>query len=175
MAEPAATRARSAASRLSATGTANALELRGVSRYFGALAALKDITMTMEPDTSSEPYIIVRGFTYNNLLIDPWVRITGGGLPQQEISLAATLWHPGANGRREGGLGDDQPDPVQFTWTGSGLPTGASISPDGRVRSGPDTSGPASFVTATDESGNYTVTLPMAVTPPDWNPMVRNY
>ena len=49
MAEPAATPARSAASRLSATGTANALELRGVSRYFGALAALQDITMTVEP------------------------------------------------------------------------------------------------------------------------------
>ncbi|CAN0596330.1 unnamed protein product, partial [Laminaria digitata] len=43
-----------------------------------------------------------------NLLIDPWVRITGGGLPQQQINLSATLWHPGANGVREGGLGDDQ-------------------------------------------------------------------
>ena len=29
--------------RLSATGTANALELRGVSKYFGALAALEGI------------------------------------------------------------------------------------------------------------------------------------
>ena len=35
------------AHRLSATGTANALELRGVSRYFGALAALQDVTMTV--------------------------------------------------------------------------------------------------------------------------------
>lgn len=35
--------------RLSATGTANALELRGVSKYFGALAALTDITMTVRP------------------------------------------------------------------------------------------------------------------------------
>ena len=35
------------ANRLSATGTANALELRGVSRYFGALAALQDITLTV--------------------------------------------------------------------------------------------------------------------------------
>jgi branched-chain amino acid transport system ATP-binding protein len=33
------------AERLSATGTGNALELRGVSRYFGALAALQDVTM----------------------------------------------------------------------------------------------------------------------------------
>lgn len=35
--------------RLSTTGTGNALELRGVSRMFGALAALSDITMTVNP------------------------------------------------------------------------------------------------------------------------------
>ena len=39
----------SVAQRLSAAGTANALELRGVSRLFGALAALSDITMTVRP------------------------------------------------------------------------------------------------------------------------------
>ncbi len=37
------------AARLSATGTANALELRGVSRFFGALRALEDITITVAP------------------------------------------------------------------------------------------------------------------------------
>jgi branched-chain amino acid transport system ATP-binding protein len=37
------------ASRLSATGTANALELRGVSKFFGALAAMQDITLTVKP------------------------------------------------------------------------------------------------------------------------------
>jgi branched-chain amino acid transport system ATP-binding protein len=41
--------AETVAARLSATGTANALELRGVSRSFGALAALSDITMTVQP------------------------------------------------------------------------------------------------------------------------------
>ena len=35
--------------RLSATGTANALELRGVSKSFGALVALDDISMTLRP------------------------------------------------------------------------------------------------------------------------------
>ncbi len=35
--------------RLSATGTANALELRGVTKYFGALAALEDIDLTVRP------------------------------------------------------------------------------------------------------------------------------
>ncbi len=39
----------SAAERLSAAGTANALELRGVSRLFGALAALSDVTMSVKP------------------------------------------------------------------------------------------------------------------------------
>jgi len=38
-----------AAERLTSAGTANALELRGVSRYFGALAALQDITMAVRP------------------------------------------------------------------------------------------------------------------------------
>ena len=35
--------------RLTAVGTANALELRGVSKRFGALVALDDITMTLRP------------------------------------------------------------------------------------------------------------------------------
>ncbi len=35
--------------RLNATGTANALELRGVSKLFGALAALSDISITVRP------------------------------------------------------------------------------------------------------------------------------
>lgn len=39
----------SVADRLSAAGAANALELRGVSKLFGALAALSDISMTIKP------------------------------------------------------------------------------------------------------------------------------
>ncbi len=35
--------------RLDATGTANALELRGVSKFFGALAAMEDVSMTVLP------------------------------------------------------------------------------------------------------------------------------
>ncbi len=41
--------AESVAERLSSAGTDNALELRGVSRYFGALAAMVDVTMTVRP------------------------------------------------------------------------------------------------------------------------------
>jgi branched-chain amino acid transport system ATP-binding protein len=39
----------SVAERLYNTGTGNALELRGVTRMFGALAALLDVTLTVEP------------------------------------------------------------------------------------------------------------------------------
>ncbi|MGD0565027.1 MAG: ABC transporter ATP-binding protein [Roseiarcus sp.] len=39
----------SVAQRLSAVGAGNALELRGVTRLFGALAALTDITLTVRP------------------------------------------------------------------------------------------------------------------------------
>jgi branched-chain amino acid transport system ATP-binding protein len=40
---------RSVADRLTAAGTGNALELRGVTRLFGALAALVDVTLTVKP------------------------------------------------------------------------------------------------------------------------------
>lgn len=46
---PAAPASASVSERLSATGTANALELRGVSKLFGALAALEDINLTVRP------------------------------------------------------------------------------------------------------------------------------
>ncbi len=39
----------SVAKRLGAAGSGNALELRGVSRLFGALAALTDVTLTVRP------------------------------------------------------------------------------------------------------------------------------
>lgn len=39
----------SAAERLSAAGTANALELRGVTRMFGALAAINDVSLSVKP------------------------------------------------------------------------------------------------------------------------------
>ena len=37
------------AERMTATGTANALELRGVTKLFGALAAIDDVTISVQP------------------------------------------------------------------------------------------------------------------------------
>src|SRR5579862_9872156 len=39
----------SIAERMAAAGTGNAIELRGVTRLFGALAALTDVTMSVRP------------------------------------------------------------------------------------------------------------------------------
>ena len=39
----------SVSDRMDATGTGNAIELRGVAKYFGALAALSDITISVRP------------------------------------------------------------------------------------------------------------------------------
>ena len=41
--------AQTVAERLSSSGTANALELRGVTKMFGALAAISDVTMSVRP------------------------------------------------------------------------------------------------------------------------------
>ncbi len=45
----AATQGSGVAGRLLAAGTANALELRGVTKLFGALAALSDVTLSVKP------------------------------------------------------------------------------------------------------------------------------
>ncbi len=102
---------------------------------------IDEVTLTLAPDHSTDPYIRVTGFNTNNLLTDPWVRISGGGIAShQELFLAATLWDVGPNGRREAGAGDDVPDPRVFTWSGTNFPTGTSITPDGHVTTGMITS-----------------------------------
>lgn len=137
---------------------------------------IDEATLTLAADNSPDPYIIVSGFTTNNLLTYPWVRISGGGIAsQQELFLAATLWDVGPNGRREAGAGDDVPDARVFTWSGTGFPTGSSITPDGHVTTGGITSrGMQPMITATDGMGS-SVTMPIAITPPDWNPDVREF
>ena len=137
---------------------------------------IRSVRLTMAPDFRPERYVIVKGFTRNNLLIDPWVRLKGGGiLTEQSITLQATLWDPGPNGAREGGRGDDIPVDRAFTWTGQDLPFETTISPEGEVSPGSVTGGNGSFVTATDSTGEFSVTLPLYVTPPDFVTKVRAF
>lgn len=50
------------------------------------------------------------------------------------------------------------------------------MTPDGHAHAGQVTSrGHASYITATDDTGAYSVTLPLHVTPPDWNSLIRSY
>lgn len=137
---------------------------------------INSITLTMTPDTTPDPYVVVTGHRPNNLLLEPWVRISGGGIvAQQELFMAATLWDVGPNGRREAGGGDDVPDPRSFTWSGTGLPTGTAISADGHVTTGAITGrGLTPMITATD-GGSWVVSMPLHVVPPDWSHDVREF
>lgn len=137
------------------------------------------VTLNIRDDRRPDPYVIVSGFSYNNLIIDPWIRIGGGRtIGETEIFLSATLWQVGPNGIREGGQGDDIPDPRTFTWTGAALPLGATITPDGHVSGARcQPSGCRSdegTVTADDGQGN-SVTRRLLVVPPDWNRAVRQF
>ena len=62
--------------RLDATGTANALELRGVSKLFGALAAMADINLTVRPGERRAVLGLERGWQ------DDAVQLRDGGFPR---------------------------------------------------------------------------------------------
>jgi hypothetical protein len=160
--------------RFFAVVTRPTIDAGGVCAQRGTINAVR---LIFDPDRSAEPYVIVGGIRRNNLVSDPWVRIQGGGLQQQDAFLSATLWEVGPNGLREGGRGDDRPTEATFTWTASNLPPGTTVSPDGHVQSGSQTNRGArgaTTVTASDGAGN-SVTLPLMVLPPDWLPRVREF
>jgi hypothetical protein len=132
------------------------------------------VMLSIRDDRSSDEYVIVRGYTRNNLVLAPWVRLTtgnDGGLDQHDIYLTATIYSTGPNGVREAGMGDDVPEPVPLTWqlTGPAIPGGTSITNDGHVTAGSITG----ETTITASGGGYVVNVPLYVTPPDWNPLVR--
>ena len=59
---------------------------------------------------------MVRGYSTNSLLIEPWVRIAGGGVDEHELFLSATAFGVGDNGVAEG-AGDDG---RRHSWVWSG-------------------------------------------------------
>jgi hypothetical protein len=134
---------------------------------------INSVKLTFRVDRRPDPYVIIGGFGTNNLIIDPWVRIAGGNqVPENSIALRATLWSPGPNGLREGGKGDDLPDPRVFAWSAVNLPRGTTMTPDGVVVGGPLT-GEAQIV-ADDGQGN-TVQRRLLIVSPDWNLRIRDF
>jgi hypothetical protein len=133
------------------------------------------VSISIRDDRSTDDYVVVRGYTRNNLLLAPWVRLTtgnDGGLDQHDIYLTATIYTVGLNGRKEGGKGDDEPNLVPLTWQLTGAPiNGLTISNDGHVRAGAITG----ETTVTASGGGYVINVPLYVVPPDWNPSVREY
>jgi hypothetical protein len=147
----------------------NQLALRGRT----AIGGLMPIAVSTNPLISPLAIVIIGGFGTNNLIIDPWVRIAGGNqVPENSIALRATLWSPGPNGLREGGKGDDLPDPRVFAWSAVNLPRGTTMTPDGVVVGGPLT-GEAQIV-ADDGQGN-TVQRRLLIVSPDWNLRIRDF
>jgi hypothetical protein len=142
------------------------------------------IRLNVRDNRSPNPYVLVTGFTRNNLVIDPWIRIGrtnpvpgGGTTGEDEIFLTATLWNLGPNGVREAGQGDDVPDPRPFTWSSGPLPRGATITPDGHAsgaRCGGNCVGGEGTITASDGMGNV-VNMTLLVIPPDWNRANRQF
>lgn len=129
------------------------------------------VALSIRDDRSADPYIFVRGFTKNNLAIEPWVRIAGGGVDNHELWLSATIYDVGPNGLREGGAGDDVPRMTALTWTFSGSAQVATVTPDGHVVAGAST-GNGALVAAGDGMDYQTRLLVFA---PDWNPATRDY
>ncbi len=134
---------------------------------------IRKITLAIRADRNQESYVLVRGFHRNNLLYEPWVRIRGGGIVDNQIlHLTATLYSVGANGYPEAGKGDDRASGMPMLWSWAGPPiAGASITPDGTVIPGGITG--SSFLEVS--GGGKVVRVPIHITPPEWNPDIRRF
>jgi subtilisin-like proprotein convertase family protein len=137
----------------------------------GETGTVNSFRLTIQDDRDPTEYIAVRGFTMNNLVHYPWVRVddenyTGDGVDHHELFLTAKLYYVGPNGFREGGLGDDIEDPLPLTWSWVGEEIlGTVLSIDGYVHAGM-TTGKRQIIAS---GGASTVTLDLLVSPPDWN------
>ncbi|MEQ9496132.1 MAG: putative Ig domain-containing protein [Deltaproteobacteria bacterium] len=127
------------------------------------------VELSIRDDRATDDYYIIGGWTPNNRLGEPWLRITGGGVDENELFLTATRYSVGPNGVREGGKGDDVADPTALTWEMGGfqrgqsdLPFDGNVSPDGHVTSGSATG------TATLRIVGTNVTVPVHFSPPSW-------
>ena len=142
---------------------------RGLCEQSGTITR---VVMSIRDDTSADDYIVVRGFERNNLVNEPWARISGGnGLFEEQLQLTATVYSVGPNGVREGGAGDDVPDSTALTWTFNGSADLATVTPDGRVQTGQIPG--SGQLTASGGGLEYQTRL--FVLPPDWNRLIRQF
>lgn len=134
---------------------------------------LNRVELLFGDDRSSEPYVLLDGFTTNNRVTDPFVRVRGGHQTGPvDLQLSARLMSAGPNGIREGGLGDDVPLVADFTFVGTDLPRGTTVSATGQVSAGRVT---GEGMVAADDGQGHRVERRLLVTPPDWNDLIRSY
>jgi hypothetical protein len=131
------------------------------------------VTLSIQADRATEDYVVIKGFNKNNMLQDPFVRLQGGGVAEHDLFLSATAYSVGANGIREGGKGDDVADPTPLVWSISGAPQGTGVTPDGHVTAPNANRTGTGQLTAS--GGGHSASIPIHVSPPDWNPVSRAY
>ena len=133
---------------------------------------INSITMSIRDNQSMDDYIYIRGFTKNNLAVEPWIRLGGSGRMNGELFLSATLYDVGANGFPEGGQGDDMPQATPVTWSFQGPPSIATVTPDGHAVSG-NSAGEGVLIASEPGGADYRTRL--LVLAPDWNPLRRQF
>jgi hypothetical protein len=137
--------------------------------------------LQIKDDRTTLPYVFVRGYTKNNLVIEPMIRIcstlpppnaTCAAIDEHTLRLRATAYSLGANGIAEGGAGDDValPDVLTWAWQGAPIPD-VTLTPTGSVTAGRFTGISMINVSGMGVSQSFT----LRVVPPKWNPIFRGF
>lgn len=139
--------------------------------------SINRVVLSVRDDRSAEDYTIVSGWTPNNRLGYPWLRITGTAVGEDELFLSATRYSVGPNGIREGGKGDDVALPDVITWSwgdwdGRRGPNDHNVTPDGHVTSGVIAGGGTLIMSG---PGGFRQEIPIGVSPPSWHRRSRLY
>lgn len=148
---------------------------------------INSVSLSIQDDRNTDPYVVARGYRKNNLVTEPFVRActpSCSGMVENELFLTAHLFDVGANGYAEAGEGDDNDLGVQFTWTWVGTElAGVTLDPDGHITVGDSGqtgcnqnrcagTGSRGIVA---NGGGHMVNLTLRVTPPEWNTQIREY
>jgi hypothetical protein len=142
---------------------------------------VRSVQLSLQDDRSTAPYLFVRGYQKNNLVIDPMVRICSplpppnarcGGIDQHELFLSAAAYTVGPNGMAEGGAGDDVQLTTPMVWSWVGAPIAdVTLTPDGHITAGRYTGMSVINVSG----GGLSANLTLRSVPPDWSRQVRGF